>query len=171
MRVTTVLKVLLAAAVLAFGGSRILAGLGDQETQVRRQLSALLEAVDEGEARRLGRFVTRSYLDEDTGVGFDELRGALGGWGRRFGGGGRDGGEYVASLLEEGGLQFLPPAEIDGEEEVCTVRLACLVSRRGRDGLLTPYWNLEATLDLVTRRGTWKVLRSREVNHGERGRA
>ena len=165
MRPSTLLWSLLAAALLAFGGSRILAGLGDQETQVRRQLLALMEAVERDEGRGLRRFISRDYIDEDTGLEYDELRYALRG----------DGARYVPRLQEEGGIEFLPPPPdskgADSENgEACTVRLRCSILRSRSGGPPEPYWDLEATLELVRRRGSWVVRRSRDVNHARRGR-
>lgn len=175
MRPSTLLWSLLAAALLAFGGSRILAGLGDQETQVRRQLLALMEAVERDEGRGLRRFVSRDYIDEDTGLEYDELRYALRG----------DGVRYLPRLPEEGGIEFLPSppdskgadpegADSEGADsedgEACTVRLRCSILRSRSGGPPEPYWDLEATLELVRRRGSWVVRRSRDVNHARRGR-
>ena len=52
-----------------------------------------------------------------------------------------------------------------------TIQPSTQKSKRALGQAPQPYWDLEAELDLRLRRGTWKVLRSREVNHSDRGRA
>jgi len=68
------------------------------------------------------------------------------------------------------GIEFLS-TDSEGDDVICTIRLRCLLKKRTLGQAPQPYWDLEAVLDLRLRRGTWKVLRSREVNHSERGRA
>ena len=68
------------------------------------------------------------------------------------------------------GIEFLS-TDSEGDDVICTIRLRCLLKKRTLGQAPRPYWDLEAVLDLRLRRGTWKVLRSREVNHSDRGRA
>jgi len=68
MRLSTVIWSVLGLILLVFGGSRIMAGLGDRETQIRRQMAAMIESVTDTGGGRLGRYVSRQYMDEDTGL-------------------------------------------------------------------------------------------------------
>ena len=160
MRLSTVIWSTLGLILLVTGGRRIMAGLGDQEAQVRRQMVAMVESVADNGSRGLGRYVSRQYIDEDSGLEFYELRSAL-----------REGaGDLIPELDPAAGIEFLS-TEKEGEDVICTIRVRCLLKKAAAGRPPQPYWDLEAVLDLRLRRGTWKVLRSREVNHSERGRA
>lgn len=160
MRLSTVIWSTLGLILLVTGGRRIMAGLGDQETQVRRQMMAMIESVADNGGRGLGRYVSRQYIDEDSGLEFYELRSAL-----------RDGPQDLVPEFDPStGIEFLS-TDSEGDEVICTIRLRCLLKKRTLGQAPQPYWDLEAVLDLRLRRGTWKVLRSREVNHSDRGRA
>ncbi len=160
MRLSTVIWSVLGLILLVFGGSRIMAGLGDRETQIRRQMAAMVESVMDTGGGRLGRYVSRQYMDEDTGLDYGDLRSALRG--------GPD--DLVPEFDPSTGIEFLS-TDSEGDDVICTIRLRCLLKKRTLGQAPQPYWDLEAVLDLRLRRGTWKVLRSREVNHSDRGRA
>ena len=100
------------------------------------------------------------YLDEDTGLDYRGLRSAL-----------REGPEDLVLEFEPStGIEFLS-TDSEGDDVICTIRVRCLLKKRALGQAPQPYWDLEAELDLRLRRGTWTVLRSREVNHSDRGRA
>jgi len=160
MRPSTVIWSVLGLILLVFGGNRIMAGLGDRETQIRRQMAAMVESVTENNGRGLDRYVARQYIDEDTGLEFRDLRSAL-----------RESpDDLVLEFDPTSGVEFLS-TDSEGDDVICTIRLRCLLKKRALGQSPQPYWDLEALLDLRLRRGTWKVLRSREVNHSDRGRA
>jgi len=176
MRFSTLAWSLCGLLLLVFGGSRILAGLGDREVQVRRQLSALVEAIQEDDQERVRRFVSRSYMDEDTGTERRDLRSAL-----------RDGGgDLVPEIDAATWIEFLPSrdggsfdsgsvnsssVDRDRAEETCTVRVKVLLRKGALGQPAEPYWNFEAELDLRLERGSWKIFRSRGVNLDQRGKA
>ncbi|MDG1490516.1 MAG: hypothetical protein P8R43_01405 [Planctomycetota bacterium] len=161
MKLSTIAWSVLGLILLVVGGSRILAGLGDRETQVRQQLSALVEALQSDGPESPKRFFTRDYIDEDSGTERRPLWSAL-----------RDGAaDLVPDFDPATGIEFLPNAEADGDDEARTVRVRCLLNRTAPGQLAEPYWNFEAELDLRLERGSWKIHRSREVNLDERGRA
>jgi hypothetical protein len=160
MRLSTVIWSVLGLTLLVIGGSRIQAGLGDRETQIERQMAAMVESVQETGGEGLRRYVSRQYLDEDTGLDYRGLRSAL-----------REGPEdLVLEFDPSTGIEFLS-TDSEGDDVICTIRVRCLLRKRALGQAPQPYWDLEAELDLRLRRGTWKVLRSREVNHSDRGRA
>ena len=132
MRLSTVIWSVLGLTLLVIGGSRIQAGLGDRETQIERQMAAMVESVQE----------TGGEGPEDLVLEFDPST----------------------------GIEFLS-TDSEGDDVICTIRVRCLLRKRALGQAPQPYWDLEAELDLRLRRGTWKVLRSRKVNHSDRGRA
>ncbi len=161
MRLSTILWSVSGVILLATGGARIMAALGDRETQILRQVRAMAEAVADHDGRSFRRFLTRDYIDESTGVDRGDLRDAFRHRSERLG----------VEFDSATGLDFLP-AETDTEgEDHATVRVKCLILRSQDAGVPEPYWALEAVLDLRKERGNWKVRRSREVNHDERGKA
>ncbi len=160
MRLSTVIWSVLGLILIVIGGSRIMAGVGDREKQVQRQMAAMAESVMDTGGGDLGRYVSRKYMDEDTGLDYRDLRSAL-----------REGPEdLVLEFDPSTGIEFLS-TDSEGDDAICSLRLCCLLKKRVPGQAPQPYWDLEAVLDLRLLRGTWKVIRSREVNHSARGRA
>lgn len=158
------LRILVPVLLLtAFGVHRVRLLLLSTEETIERRIEFLLDGFEERQPKRVRRALTSDFVDEATGYDRRDVSGALNAVvvpGKRF----------RARLDEPGGITFLePPHEGPDGDERATVRIECLIEvRYGANDDYDVFWDLGVTADLVRRSGTWKVERTRDVNHEER---
>ena len=149
--------------VAAFGAHRVRLLLLSTEETIARRIEFLMDGFEEREPNRIRRALTRDFTDEDRGYDrrdVDQALNVLLTPGQR----------YRARLDEPGGLTFLePPHDGPDGDRRATVRIECLIEVRfGADDDYDEFWDLGLTADLVRRSGSWKIERTREVNHEDR---
>ncbi|MEM9381888.1 MAG: hypothetical protein AAGB93_18170 [Planctomycetota bacterium] len=156
---TTFLWIAAVLILAPIGFTRMRAALQSTEEGVEIQIERLLKSLEDREPRRVAKILSLDYVDVETGYGrrdvVDASKIVL-----------QPGARYRAKLAQDGGLEFL--ATSDEPVRSATVRVRCMLEIGATSGNYRPWWNLEATLDLERRGGSWKVVRSREVNHDRR---
>lgn len=151
--------------VVAFGVHRVRLLLLTTEETIERRIEFLMDGFEERQPNRIRRALTGDFTDEATGYDRRDVSRALNVVmtpGQR----------YRARLDEPGGITFLePPFDGPDGDRRATVRVECLIEvRYGATDDYEEFWDLGFTADLVRRSGTWKIERTREVNHDERPR-
>ncbi|MEC7231470.1 MAG: hypothetical protein VX015_14505 [Planctomycetota bacterium] len=150
----------------AFGVHRVGRALRSTEQSVSDRIEFLVASLEERQPRRLVGGLTEDFLDETGRFDRRDVAEAL----RVLLDPGR---RYRGTLREDAGLTFLSDPE--PAADAVSVRVRCLIEARASGpGSLgatwRPVWDLELTADLVRASGTWRVRRTRDVNHDERPR-
>lgn len=153
--------ILLGLIVLPIGAYRIRLALQSTEESIRGRIEFLSDALEARQAKRIRRAVSRDFVDESSNSTRRDIVDAA-----RYLTMGST--RYRATLDPEDGIQFLSPPE-DGVKAV-TVRVHCLLESREGESEYRPWWDVEVTLDLEKRDGSWKVVAARDVNHDDRPR-
>ena len=148
------------------GVHRVGLALESTEQSVRDRIQFLVEGLEKRQPKRLVNGLTDDFLDEtgrfERRDVADALRVLL-----------DPGTRYRGTLDPTNGLTFLVAPEQAGD--AVSVRIRCLIETRASGpgtgaSAWRPVWDLELTADLVRSSGTWRVRRTRDVNHDSRAR-
>ncbi|MEL6431632.1 MAG: hypothetical protein AAFU73_02435 [Planctomycetota bacterium] len=150
------------ALLVVLAGFRITALLTPVEDRIERRIRYVVRGVEARDARRIHRFFQSFYRDEDTGIGFEDVKQAA---------------QYIAvgplryraTLDPDDGIVFVEPPALDGTYERATVDLHFLVeSRASKDAPYEPSWDARARVLLEERDDSWFAIRTSNVNWDER---
>ena len=154
------------ALLVALGVHRVGLALRSTEESVRDRIEFLVAGLEKRQPKRLINGLTDDFRDEtgrfDRADVADALRVLL-----------DPGTRYRGTLHEEEGLTFLSDPE--QAEDTLSVRIRCLIEARAsgpgsKGAAWRSLWDLQLTADLVRASGTWRVRRTRDVNHDRRPR-
>lgn len=155
---STLLWILVAAVLIPVGVGRIRLAMLTPEEHVEKTITELLETLEDRQPKRISDGLSDDFEDATTGYVrrdvVDAAKFVL-----------VPGNRFRATLAEEDGLVFT-----ERTDETITVDVRCNIEQVLPDGTAVPWWEFEATLDLVRESGRWVVIRSRNVNHGKRPR-
>ena len=149
------------ALLVVLAGFRSTALLTPVEDRIERRIRYVMRGVEAREARRIHRFFQRFYRDEDSGIGFEDVK-------RAAQGSALGSPRYRATLDPDDGIVFVEPPALDGSYERATVDLHFLVeSRSSRDAPYEPYWDARARVLRAERDETMERLASLAAGRAE----
>lgn len=155
--------VLLGLILLPLAFLRIRSALMSDEQHIEARIVDVLEALEDRNPRKVSRAFARDYVDESTGYDRGDVR--------RWANGLMAPGErYRGTLVAPDGIVYLDRSPEGVKPRTATIAVKCLIEHRFKTTEFAPWWDMEFTAVMVGEKGSWRIGKTRDVNHVKRPR-